>query len=405
MELRRDADSVKVYVGPRDATRSYAGKADLPVRSGLRVGYGAWAGSVELDDLAVRVSGAATASTPTPAPAPSPASRPTTAPTSTPTPVPGSGSRDVAVGTSDQLARALAGARPGDVITMADGIYTSKGTTASVPVGGKTYSGTFVASARGTAAEPIVLRGSRRAVIDGRPGGDGTGTQYGLYLVGASYWQVRGISVTNVAKGIVLDGTSHSTIESVEVSVTGQEGIHLRAFSSDDVLRSNVVHDTGLRNASYGEGIYVGSASSNWGTYSGGRADRSDRNLLVGNTVSRTGAESMDIKEGTTGGTIQGNTFDGTGMTGSFADSWVDLREGNGWKVVGNRGTTALKDGFQVHGALTGWGLGNTFAGNTAAANAPGYGFWLQSNVTGNVVACDNTATGARSGLSNMRCS
>ena len=34
--------------------------------------------------------------------------------------------------------------------------------------------------------------------------------------------------------------------------------------------------------------------------------DRSDRNVVAGNTISDTTAESIDIKEGTTGGTVVG---------------------------------------------------------------------------------------------------
>ena len=104
-----------------------------------------------------------------------------------------------------------------------------------------------------------------------------------------------------MTKGVVLDESSHTRLAGIEVHTTGQEGIHLRTFSVDNVVTGNIVHDTGQKNETYGEGLYVGSANSNWGTYSGGLPDRSDRNQLLGNTIYRTSAESMDIKEGTTG--------------------------------------------------------------------------------------------------------
>jgi hypothetical protein len=166
----------------------------------------------------------------------------------------------------------------------------------------------------------------------------------------------------------------------------------------------NYVHHTGAKNATYGEGIYVGSANSNWGTYSAGQPDRSDRNILSGNVVVVTGAENMDIKEGTTGGVIRNNVFDGADQTGSWADSWIDLK-GNGWLVEDNHGTNALEDGFQVHQALAGWGLDNLFKKYIAEVNGPGYGFWLQKEVTGNKVLCANTVTGAASGFANVTCS
>jgi hypothetical protein len=79
--------------------------------------------------------------------------------------------------------------------------------------------------------------------------------------------------------------------------------------------------------------------------------------------------------------------------------------KGNGWQVLDNTGVHALQDGFQVHGALPGWGNDNVFRRNTLTVNATGYGIWAQNNVTGNVVACDNTVTAAGSGRANLPCS
>jgi hypothetical protein len=175
-------------------------------------------------------------------------------------------------------------------------------------------------------------------------------------------------------------------------------------FSSDNVIRNNIVRDTGQKNETYGEGIYIGSANSNWGTYSGGRPDASDHNLVVGNVISHTSAESMDIKEGTTGGVIRDNQIEGSGMTGSWADSWIDMK-GNGWLIESNHGVNAVEDGFQVHQALSGWGIGNVFRDNVAEVNASGYGFWVQNGAVGNVIACaSNAVTGAASGFANIPC-
>ena len=60
----------------------------------------------------------------------------------------------VAVTTAAELSTALAGAQPGDVITLADGVYA----------------GSFTLNASGTAADPIVIRGERRdgAILDGQ---------------------------------------------------------------------------------------------------------------------------------------------------------------------------------------------------------------------------------------------
>ena len=181
----------------------------------------------------------------------------------------------------------------------------------------------------------------------------------------------------------------------------GDEGIHLRSASTNNVVLNNVVSHTGLHEAKFGEGIYVGSARSNWSLYGGGGPDRSDNNIVQGNTISFTTAESVDIKEGTTGGSVVHNTFNGSGMTA--ADSWVDVK-GNGWLVAFNSGLNAPNDGFQTHQIVSGWGDANTFRSNVAAVNGPGYAFHL-TVVGANVVGCDNTFSGAALGLANVACS
>ncbi len=236
---------------------------------------------------------------------------------------------------------------------------------------------------------------------------DGTGLNghYGLHLDGADHWTVVGITVRNASKGIVTDRSNHVVIDGVEVSQIGAEGIHLRAFSSDGVVRDSLVHHTGVTKPQFGEGVYIGSATSNWGTHSGGAPDRSDRNRITGNRIWATGAESVDIKEGTTGGVLSGNTFDGAGMAGqNSADSWVDVK-GNEWLVQGNTGTNALLDGFQTHVLLPGWGERNVFSGNRATVGSSGYGFRFHNAAsTGNVVTCDNVVVAAGAGVANQRC-
>ena len=101
-----------------------------------------------------------------------------------------------------------------------------------------------------------------------------------------------------------------------------------------------MVRDTGLLVAFYGEGIYVGTAHKNWCKYSGCQPDASDHDLIIGNDIANTTAENIDIKEGTTGGTISGNHLDGTGMVASAATSWVNVK-GNDWTIRTTRGSTA----------------------------------------------------------------
>jgi nitrous oxidase accessory protein NosD len=284
----------------------------------------------------------------------------------------------VEVKDAESLQQALDDARPGQLIRLADGHYE----------------GSFVATARAAADKPIRLCGSRAAVLDG---GDIDG-DYTLHLSGASYWHVFGFTVTGGQKGVVVDSGVGNRIEGLLVTSMGDEAIHLRTHSTDNVVVGNTIRDTGRRKPKFGEGIYVGSAESNWCQLTDCKPDRSDGNLIEGNDIAGTTAESVDIKEGTSGGMLRANTFDGADMVES--DSWVDVK-GNGWTVADNVGTASSADGFQVHEVLEGWGMDTVFSGNTVE-HVDG----LAINVAGprtirdsTTVTCDHGAAGGKSNV------
>jgi hypothetical protein len=287
------------------------------------------------------------------------------------------------VDSASTLQSALDRAQPGDVIQIAPGTYT----------------GNFVITPSGTPSDPITLCGSVDSILDG---GDVEGG-YVVHLNGASYWHLVGFTVTNGQKGVMADGTVGSVIRGLTVTRIGDEAIHLRRFSTDNLVTGNDVSVTGLRREKFGEGIYIGTAESNWCDITGCEPDTSDRNVVEDNTIHQTTAEAIDVKEGTTGGIVRGNTFDGSGMHDDGADSWVDIK-GNDWLIEGNVGTDSLLDGFQTHEILDGWGTRNVFRGNTANVNGPGFGFSL-TPARDNVVTCDNQASAAGEGLANVTCS
>jgi hypothetical protein len=291
--------------------------------------------------------------------------------------------RVVAAHDGPELARALAAAGPGDLIQLQAGVYAGK----------------FEAAASGTAETPIVVCGPRAAALEA----GSLDTGYGLHVTGA-YWILSGFTVRRAKKGIVLDHASHNLLTDLEVADIGNEGIHLRAGSSDNVLRASSIHDTGRSGSPhFGEGVYIGSATNHWCEFSGCGPDRSDRNQVVDNVIGpNTTAESVDIKEGTSDGVLRGNTFSGAGMVvPDGADSWVDVK-GNGWLIEGNRGTGAPIDGFQVHVKAPGWGRGNRFVGNVGQLNGSGYG--INDKGTDTVVTCDNDLRATGKGKANVRC-
>lgn len=286
------------------------------------------------------------------------------------------------VGTADALRAALATAVPGATILLADG----------------RYEGSFVIARSGTAQQPITWCGGRGAVLDGGPPDGGTT----LELHGAQHWRVAGFTIRGGKKGLMADATQASIIEDLSIMDIGDEALHLRSGSSDNTVRGNTIRNTGLRKPQFGEGIYIGSAQSNWCQHSGCGPDRSDRNIIEGNDITRTTAEAVDIKEGTSGGVLRQSTFSGVGM--SAADSWVDVK-GNGWTIEDNTGVDAPLDGFQTHAIVDGWGERNVFDRNTATVNGPGYAINVTKRDRGNVVRCSNRAIGVGTGLSTVDCS
>jgi hypothetical protein len=292
-------------------------------------------------------------------------------------------SATVTVRSAKALKRALANSQPGQEIILAPG----------------TYVGNFSVTHSGSPAAPVTLCGSRDATLDGGDLSHG----YVLHLDHASWWRIEGFTVEDAQKGVVADGSDHDLFDGLYVHSTGDEGIHLRSFSSDDVISHCLIRDTGQKVAFFGEGVYVGSAHKNWCRYSGCRPDASDDDLIEYNNIADTTAENVDIKEGTTGGRIIGNTFDGTGMVATAATAWVNVK-GNDWTIAENTGTTSIKDGFQVHQVYPGWGMSNVFRGNKAEVNGPGYGIYVQSKRLRTIVFCDNQVMGAGRGFSNIAC-
>jgi hypothetical protein len=299
-------------------------------------------------------------------------------------------SQRISVSTASELTSALANAKPGDHIVLAPG----------------TYDGDFTDTHSGTAADRVTICGPSTAVLDG-----GTIEQgYTLHLDGAAYTTVTGLTVTHGLKGIMADHWDHGVINGVTVTDIGQEAIHLREFSSDDIVEHSTVSNTGLASASksvhYGEGIYIGSAYENWSTYTNGKPDRCDNDRIIDNVISHTTAESVDIKEGTSDGTLRGNHFDGVGMVDpDGADSWVDVK-GNDWTISGNVGVNSPRDGFQVHVKVPGWGRGTVFSDNTVTLGQRGYGFDILSDGTDTIVRCNNHVNGPDIAAANesLRC-
>ncbi|MFI6325582.1 discoidin domain-containing protein [Nonomuraea sp. NPDC050556] len=331
--------------------------------------------------------------------------------TITATTQPSSGGSTIDVSSAAQLISALTAVQPGQTIRLAAG----------------EYHGAFVTQRPGTASAPITLTGPANAVLinDGPAGdapscpapGGGWDSGYGLWLYGAPYWNLTGFTVRDSKKGIVLDNSQHVTIDGVYVHHVEDEAVHFRKSSADGVLKNSRITDTGLVQPGYGEAVYLGSANSNWSCHGNtGGVDRSDRVKVLNNTIGpNVAAEHIDVKEGTFGGLIQGNTFNGTGISGeNSADSWIDVK-GINYVIDGNIGTFAppgtFVNGYETHNPSTtptfDNGCGNVWRNNRSDLGGVGqYAIKITStskcSATPNVVYASNTVTNATTGLTNI---
>ncbi|TGA88317.1 right-handed parallel beta-helix repeat-containing protein [Streptomyces sp. MZ04] len=284
----------------------------------------------------------------------------------------------IEVSTAAELKSALTDASPGDTIHLADG----------------TYSGNFKTSTAASSGSRITLTGSSKAVLT-------AGGGYGLHLDGASYWTVRGITVTGGQKGIMIDSAKGVTVDTVTVHGLDMEGVHFRKSSSDGVIKNSRIYDTGNDDRGMGEGVYVGSANT--------LSDKSDNVQIIGNTIGPdVGGEAIDLKEGTTGGKVSGNTFDGKGLTGNnYDDSWIDVK-GNDYVVENNTGKNTTNNGYETHTQQSGWGCGTVFRANKSDLTGSTGDKQLAINVTNysdnckTTVYASNTVTAGK-GLTNIK--
>ncbi len=301
--------------------------------------------------------------------------------------------QNINVSNATQLQNALNVATAGQTIVLADGIYT-RSAGFIVPV-----------NLHGTAANPIILKGSVNAILTT----GNTNSGYSLGLSGNNYWRLEGFSVRGSKKGIVIDKSKYVTVKNVRCTQMGEEGIHLRTYSSFDTIRGCWLDSLGLVTPGFGEGIYVGSSESNWATYTAGLPDTCNYNVLINNTFGAyVRAENIDIKEGTKGGWVLNNSFNGAGLSNqNSADSWIDVK-GNFYTINENTGKNTTLDGFQTHIEYAGFGNYNSFAKNVLTVNnSLGYGINIKtSNANGtalnNTVCNNNEVRSTPFGLTNI---
>lgn len=253
--------------------------------------------------------------------------------------------RKVWVTNNQQFAKAVHTARPGDLIFMKDGKYSN------VVRGGK-YRRIDFTRKNGNKWRPITLCGSSKAVVDAKGG-------IGLRIHKSKYVNIVGITVKNALKGIRLEGAERCTLDSVTVTQTHSEAIHIQYGSHYNTVKNCRITNTGRRNKGVGEGIYLGSSSKNT------RNDKCIGNQILYNTIGPgVTAEPIDVKENTRDGVVKGNILDGRDLCScKHAVSLINVK-GNGYLIEGNVGKNAKQDFFKTSQTIRGEGRNNTFKKN-----------------------------------------
>jgi hypothetical protein len=332
---------------------------------------------------------------PGPVPPPPPPPIPPPVPDPEPPPPVPPGGRLVEVSTSEQLQAALDDAQPGDVISVAR----------------NTYRGQFrMEGKHGTVDLPIVIDGSRHAVPPTLRNVFETTPGVGLEIVDSSYVHVKDFEITGHRSAIVAERVTFSRFEQIGVRDVDAEGLVLRDFSSDNVVRFVGVTRTGQLDPAHGTAITIGTENSLW---EGGQPDRSDRNQILRTTFNVTGADKFILlHEGSSDGVVRDANFVG-GLGGP--GSWIDVR-GNNYLIAESTGRNSapngdpemLRNGFETNVMVAGWGCGNVFDANWLELNGVGdYGIRIHEPVgdcagNPNVVYDNNTVTDSVVGVSNV---
>ena len=270
----------------------------------------------------------------------------------------------VNVTTASELKSAFKNATAGDKIVIASG----------------TYVGNFKLEAGGSQDAPIWIVGEDAddmPILDG----DDYNNSYALTLDGEDlggigYIYIQDIKATNGRGGIFVDQSDYVTIDNVEVYNIGQAGIHLRDGSEHSIVKNSYIHDTGLYNVKYGEGIYIGSDYTKWPGTGGSEYDPAvDYAQILNNTIGpNVSAEHIDIKEGSSYAYVINNTFDAAGMTDILNGglSFIDFK-GNHAEAAYNVGTQNdneyFENAFEINEKSPGWGAYNDIHDNTVTFN------------------------------------
>jgi hypothetical protein len=283
-------------------------------------------------------------------------------------------------------------AQPGDSVELAAGEYLQD----------------VVSKRDGTASAPITIRGPADAVLKGG-GGDR------IFEIHHDHLTLQGFTINGqwgdpsavdgyrekllyVVGRQPRDGVTGLKVLDMSFRNGGGECLRLRYFAQNNEVAGSSfvgcgVHDfkfaAGKRN---GEAIYIGTAPEQRGNGENPTADvdQSNGNWIHNNTFDTQGNECVDIKEGSSGNIVEGNSCTGQRdpKSGGF-----DAR-GSGNIIRNNKSFGNAGAGIRLGGDTPNDGIDNQVSGNEIYDNAAG-GIKL---IHGPQQLCGNILRGNREG-------
>ncbi|MDO8951695.1 MAG: right-handed parallel beta-helix repeat-containing protein [Draconibacterium sp.] len=181
----------------------------------------------------------------------------------------------VVVNPGEDLNTIINNAKGGDTILVKPGTYSQ------VSLSDKNFS----------EQKPLIVRadGSETVLVKGDTISGGSA----LEISNCSYIIFEGITFTNVMWGIYVKSSEHILIRNNEIYNTGQEGCHIGRSSKYVDIIGNKIHNTGLFNSKWAEGVYVGSGSYGRSNF----PDNCEYIWIEGNDIYKTGnAEAVNVK-------------------------------------------------------------------------------------------------------------
>ena len=181
----------------------------------------------------------------------------------------------IIVNNGDNLDKILNAAKGGDTILVKGGRYEQ------VYLSGKKF----------TKQKPLIVRGDNSGTVT--VSGNIVSKGSALEIKNCSYIIIEGITLTNAMWGIYVKNSEHILLKNNRIFKTGQEGCHVGRSSKYIDIIGNEIHNTGLFNSKWAEGIYIGS-----GSYSGSNFPDNCENIWIENNhIYETGnAEGINVK-------------------------------------------------------------------------------------------------------------